>query len=56
MIYQSMATEWRHLALLFMVKNDGMEFAKADTGKEGKDKRAGPYFPTYLTGDKKKMS
>ena len=44
-----MATEWRCLALLFMVYNDGMEFPKVDTSKEGIDKRAGLYIPTYLT-------
>ena len=37
-----------------MVWNDGMEFTKADTSREGMEKRAGPYFPAYLAGYKER--
>ena len=32
-----------------------MEFAKADTSREGIEKRVGPYFPTYLVETRKDM-
>ena len=46
-----MATEWRNLACLFMVCNEGKEFAKADIHQEGMDKRADTHTPKYLTGE-----
>ena len=46
-----MATEWRNLARLSMVGNEGKGFAKVDICKEGMDRRADTHTPKYLTGE-----
>ena len=48
-----MATGWRCRVLLIMVWDDGMVFTKADTSREGMEKKADPYSPHILRETRK---